>query len=467
MVLEDAGFSTRNGAFLAKSPHIFLVSLEPLLSLMSRFGTCSARISGDRQTDTHTHTQTHRTTIYRNPRCACAPRVNNYTDHGSWPRVTFLPDNVLAAMAVSGVLSTLEVAKALETVSVEETRELVFHLGVPLNVLDDIASLYGGANRKHHFVQKWLDMFPDASWETLASGLRQIKKNTLAADVEFTHVPKVAGCSSEPPTLVSTASVNLSPAVIFDYSGSDAPPAERASTPSLLVARVKASIEHFENEFSNLVSDTRASLCEKEDKDKTFLDKFRDHLFYLPVLQKPPHARFFERYEDDILDARSIRKLFAILRRHCNYSNYEIIFHVVKKFCHELQKRMLGYRDSLIDFEMITTVDIFLLAISARPGGEIHTGFTRMVMKINKPASVCTLYEIRELKESIAEKASVHSYSMYIENPEEGSVRVVVWVSEVAVFGVALALTADFKQKHSLSDVLVGETHLASYLVCG
>ena len=37
-----------------------LVALEPLLSLMSRFGAFSARISGDRQT--HTHTQTHRTT---------------------------------------------------------------------------------------------------------------------------------------------------------------------------------------------------------------------------------------------------------------------------------------------------------------------------------------------------------------------------------------------------------------------
>ena len=35
---------------------------------MSRFGACSARISGD----THTDTQND----YRNPRCACAPRVN-------------------------------------------------------------------------------------------------------------------------------------------------------------------------------------------------------------------------------------------------------------------------------------------------------------------------------------------------------------------------------------------------------
>ena len=41
VVLDDAGFSIPNGAFL----HFFLalVVLEPLVSLMSRFGACSAR----------------------------------------------------------------------------------------------------------------------------------------------------------------------------------------------------------------------------------------------------------------------------------------------------------------------------------------------------------------------------------------------------------------------------------------
>jgi len=41
---------------------------------MTRLGPCRERISGDRHTDTHTDTQTK----YSNPRCACAPRVNNY-----------------------------------------------------------------------------------------------------------------------------------------------------------------------------------------------------------------------------------------------------------------------------------------------------------------------------------------------------------------------------------------------------
>ena len=49
----------------ARNRHIIfraLVALEPLLSLMCRFGACNARISGDTHTHTQTHTETHRTT---------------------------------------------------------------------------------------------------------------------------------------------------------------------------------------------------------------------------------------------------------------------------------------------------------------------------------------------------------------------------------------------------------------------
>ena len=45
-----------------------LVALNLLVSLISRFVACSARIVADKQTDTQND--------YCNPRCACALRVN-------------------------------------------------------------------------------------------------------------------------------------------------------------------------------------------------------------------------------------------------------------------------------------------------------------------------------------------------------------------------------------------------------
>ena len=62
---------SRTGAF-RQNRHINIrarVALKPLVSLISRLVACSSRISVDTQTDTQND--------YRNPRCACAPRVND------------------------------------------------------------------------------------------------------------------------------------------------------------------------------------------------------------------------------------------------------------------------------------------------------------------------------------------------------------------------------------------------------
>ena len=65
---ERSGFS-KIATFIFQA----LVALKLLVSLISRLVACSARIVADRQTDKQTDTQND----YRNPRCACAPRVND------------------------------------------------------------------------------------------------------------------------------------------------------------------------------------------------------------------------------------------------------------------------------------------------------------------------------------------------------------------------------------------------------
>ena len=236
------------------------------------------------------------------------------------------------------------------------------------------------------------------------------------------------------------------------------------------VVVAKAEIARLEEEFSNIKSEARKSLSERESRDQSFVSTFRDHLLDLSCTKKQVHIRFFMRNEDEILNASTIQKLFAILGRHCNYTNYEIILHIVKRFCNELTERMLNYCDSLIVFEKATTVDVYLCAISARSGGKIYAGFMRMTMKINKPASECTLHEIRELKESIEEEAELKSYAVYIETPEPGSVSVRLCILEEVGWMVGVVLTPDFRQKHLLSEVTVRsnsfkEKNLTEYLV--
>ena len=347
-------------------------------------------------------------------------------------------------MAASSNMPTLEVSNAIRRLTMEETRDLMFQMGVPLNILKDIADEFKGEHRKQNFVQMWLDMNPDASWEKLVAGLRKINKNALAAEIECDRQIKAAraGDSSLP-----------KPAV--DLVQPTDPRVEKA----------KENIERLEKEFSDIKFETKRSLAKREKEDSVFLDRFRDHLLDLPVSKKQIHVRFFTANEEEIFEAETIRKLFIILGRYCNYFNYEIIFHVVKRFCYELNDRMTSYRDSLTSFEKATTVDIYLCAISARPGGEISQGFIRMTMKINKPSSECTLYEIRELNESIEEKASLQSFATYIHDPGKGSVQVVLHVHEEVGWMVGVVFTLVFRRRHLLTDVTVDEKDLGEYLV--
>ena len=383
-------------------------------------------------------------------------------------------------MAASTELSTQNVVKALQALSVEKTTELVFHLGVDLNVLDDIEIQYNVFQRKIHSIQAWLDNDTDASWEKLVSSLKQIKMGVVAASVESTfltkaEIPVIVSSSTTPgPGLMTVPPVNvlvqseaahvapvLAPAVVdsVEPSHSAIIPTQSSAVSVESVAEVKATIEQLEDTFTDLMSETRSSLSNQETQDPKFLDRFRDHLLVLPIAKKAIHAKFFYRSEDDILEAKNIRKIFAILSRYCNYTNVEIILHLVKKFCEvTLRIRMLDYCKSLEAFEIATTIDIYLCAISARH--DVLEAFSKMVMKINKPASLCTLHEIRQLKEALAEKASLHSYSMYIESVAESSVLVVLRFPPICAEWILTSTTPDFLHAHRLTELCIDGKHL-------
>ena len=387
-------------------------------------------------------------------------------------------------VAASMELSTLNVVNALQTVSVEKTRALAFQLGVEDHVLDDIAMQCDVTNRKTKFIQAWLDNDTGATWKKLISGLKQIKMSVVAKSVESalvlktdlpvpttTSVPLTPATPSpmQPVTIpaqseaapVASIPVAPTPAVVDAVQPFN--PAVTSSLLSARVAEVKATIEEFEDTFSDIKFDAQSSLSEKESRDSKFLDKFRHHLLDLPVSKKAIHARFFYKSEDDILEAKNVKKLFAILGRYCNYSNYDILLYLIKKFCEAaLKKRVQDYRSSLERFEMATTIDVYLGAIKA--GCTILKAFSQMVMKIDKPASVCTLHDIRVLKEELAETAALQSYCMYVESVAESSVRVVFRFPPSCIRWLVTALTPDFQHTHHLIEVSVDGKDLTVHL---
>ena len=354
-------------------------------------------------------------------------------------------------------ISPKDVTIALQCLNDEQSKELVYLLGVPLHILDTIEGNYKGNMRKIHYVQAWFDHEVETSWEKITDCVKLMGLNALAGTITTKH------CSSKTLTSTDTTSDLPSPrvadtdkdSVTSSYPSSDpvprplshSPPPPSPSTPpppppSDRVAQVREGIKHFRDSFLNLLCDTQSEMSLKESVDPSFLKKVVDRLLGLPVAQKAPHVKFFRDSEDDFLKAENVRKLITILKRYCNCFNYEILQVVIINFCEAaLQHRMQEYCQSLEIFERGTPVDIYLEAISAGP--VLSSEFRKMAVTINKPANQCTLYEVRKLKEAIAERASLQPYSVYIDDISVGSVKVELAFPASCVGWILGAMTSD------------------------
>ena len=367
-------------------------------------------------------------------------------------------------------LTPRDVVNALQTLSDDQTKELFFQLKVPLHTLSNIEKDHKGNMRKIHYVQAWYDGDEGASWDKIVSGLRQVGLKTVAEGLATQHGLSVAPASVD----VNQSSHQMTPPVVVASGPPASGPATgelcpvatpSSSTPSTdRVSQVRDDIERFDDTFSNLMFEARSELCLRESVDPSFLDKFCDRLLGLSVAKKATHTKFFRENEDEILDAKSIRKVFAILKRYCSYRNYEILQHIVKKFCEAaLQQKMQEYCQSLERFEKATPVDIYLIAVPDETSVEVEDAFSKMVLKINKPASECTLYELRKLNEAIIQGSSLCFHSVYIGSVADKCVEVVVRFPSSAVGWVLSAMTPAFMHTHLLSEVAVDEEQLTIF----
>ena len=342
-------------------------------------------------------------------------------------------------------ISPKDVVNALKPLNNEQSKELFFQLNVQLSLLDGIDNDYKGNMRKIHYVQAWLDCEVGASWEMIVAGLNQIGLNALAETLNNQYCMKGAHNPDLP----------LSPAIAPEAS-SFLSPVPRPLSPSLSseVSQARDEIDKFSDTFSDIMSAARDEMCKMESSDPQFLDRFRDRLLGLPVTKKAPHVKFFYRNEDDFLTATDMHKIFAILRRYCTYCNYEVIKVVVRKFCGCLvRQRMEEYCQSLERFEKSTVIDVYLEAISA--GCFLSEEFNKMVMLIDRPTSVCTLYEIRKLKETLSESASLEPYSVYIGEVSRSSVELALGFPAICEGLILEALTTEFLVKNLLLEVVV------------
>ena len=224
---------------------------------------------------------------------------------------------------------------------------------------------------------------------------------------------------------------------------------------------VKAAIEELKELFLNLTTDAEEEIAQQDGSDGKFLRKFRKFIQLLPVAKKAPHVKFFQKSRKEIIAAENTDIILAILCTHIDYRNCEILFHLITRFCSvPLQENMKKYRLSLETFEKHTTVDIYIGAVPDEISKEIEDGFSQMVVKINKPSSVCTLFEVRKLNETIVTKSGLESHCVYLSGVTKNCVVVAIRFPSSVVGWILAAMTPYFIHTQHLTEITMDEKQL-------
>ena len=174
------------------------------------------------------------------------------------------------------------------------------------------------------------------------------------------------------------------------------------------------------------------------------------------------HLLFLRERKQKITKATTTDEIFDQLDDHWNYIDYALLQHLVREFGDGKLQQMMGvYVAELEQFEKKTTVKDFIAATSGYQ--YIPYDFSRAVLRLQKDASECTLYEIRQLKESMRKRSSLNAYTILLEGVHASSVLITL-AFPIDVLGmISSAINSDFLKANKVMSITIDEKPLEEY----
>ena len=113
-------------------------------------------------------------------------------------------------------------------------------------------------------------------------------------------------------------------------------------------------MQQLQTQFLRIVGHTKTEFSRKPIQ---FVDELRITLTLLPLSNKFKHLQFLREEKQCIMNASSVDKIFEILDKYWNYSDYALLQRLVHKFGDSaLKKEMSEYVAALEQFEKRTTI---------------------------------------------------------------------------------------------------------------
>ena len=366
---------------------------------------------------------------------------------------------------------TAELYDALSVLSWDEFQVFATHLGkgVDLPTLKRIEHDHGTTGtRILHSIQAWLDYDFEVSWEKVVFALRKIGKNADAERLQSQYCPEIHSLWSSSSELAPQATQTTSDAL--PETSKDKPdicsPAhalvESPSADKTRVMKAAAQAAELSEKFVNVLSKAKIQLIILESDSTKFLTEFRTMLTTLPVSPKYKHLTFLKDEKPALKAASDIDEIFDVIEPYMTHTDYSLLKYIIATFCNEdLQKMMNSYILELEEFEKTTTVHD---AQDIKHRERIPNGTKRVVIRTRLPPTVCTLYNVRQVREAIADEAALEPYSHLQLDVHASAVTIVLAFPQLALSLVAQAMMADFLSTHNIESVSMDEKSLQSYM---
>ena len=204
------------------------------------------------------------------------------------------------------------------------------------------------------------------------------------------------------------------------------------------IKRIREEASELDTQFAAVVGQAEFCFSVRESKCKTFLPKFRITLTNLPISKKFEHLKFLC---EELGSASSVSEIFKLLRQYWKYTDFALLHHLINKFGDEETKEMMKiYTSSLETFEKQTTIKDFEDATGERK--EVPQGFIEAEIELQKVKY--TLYEVRQIVQSLAQQSTLEPYVLMIKKARIGSLVITIALPPTALELLQQALYKEF-----------------------
>ena len=251
----------------------------------------------------------------------------------------------------------------------------------------------GTANQRRAVFQKWLEIYPDATWSDVYDALMKVEKKSLASSLVKARNQSVSDTDSSPMSLPQT------------------PPSQQPHPPA-------TPVEHLQTASIFIQDDIGDSLLELYEMFMQIIYQVKTK-FATFVTQQPAQLKNIIRFTEDAinpsqmirLEAESIEEYFEKLRPYYDFLECGIIANIVKQFIGgKLEENLQAYSAKVREFRRTTPIKQL-----AKDLCQIATGFKALPtidIKLETPWEDVVIEGLYVLIKHLLPKTAQSQYSL-------------------------------------------------------